>query len=82
MISSLHPQNVSYGPNTASPDSPNPRHELIERRAYQKWTAKGRPSGTAVQDWLEAEAEVDAELEMSGWSYLCRTRLPAAIHPA
>ncbi len=32
--------------------------EVIEVRAYTKWLAKGQPIGTALQDWLEAEVEV------------------------
>ena len=35
--------------------------ELIARRAYEKWVARGRPAGTATEDWLEAEAELRAE---------------------
>jgi hypothetical protein len=72
---------VSYGANTATPDSPGRPRRLIERRAYARWRAKGCPNGTALQDWLEAEAEVDAELELGSPSYLCRTRLPTAIAP-
>jgi anti-sigma B factor antagonist len=30
----------------------------IGLRAYGKWIARGQPSGTQLQDWLEAEAEV------------------------
>src|ERR1035438_7056629 len=30
----------------------------IGLRAYEKWIARGQPSGTQLQDWLEAEAEV------------------------
>lgn len=33
--------------------------ELVKIRAYEKWVQRGRPCGTALQDWLEAEAEVD-----------------------
>jgi PAS domain S-box-containing protein len=33
------------------------RHETAVR-AHDRWVAKGRPSGTAVHDWLEAEAEL------------------------
>jgi hypothetical protein len=81
MIASMYPRSVSYGPNTATPDSQSLRHRLIERRAYERWRAKGCPSGTALQDWFEAEAEVDTELEMQRWSYLCRTRIPGEIVP-
>jgi hypothetical protein len=36
-------------------------HEKISMRAYEKWVKRGRPQGSAVQDWLEAEAELRAE---------------------
>jgi hypothetical protein len=35
---------------------------MIARRAYIKWQGRGCPAGTALQDWLEAEAELQAEL--------------------
>jgi hypothetical protein len=35
---------------------------MIAQRAYQKWVARGRPSNSHIQDWLEAEAELKAEL--------------------
>jgi PAS domain S-box-containing protein len=30
----------------------------IAARAYEKWVRRGRPPGTELQDWLEAEAEL------------------------
>jgi hypothetical protein len=47
---------------TTSPTAAATSHEAIARRAYLKWQARGCPSGTALQDWLEAEAEVKAEI--------------------
>jgi hypothetical protein len=35
-------------------------HDMIARRAYSKWQARGYPHGTALKDWLEAEAELRA----------------------
>lgn len=35
--------------------------EKIAMRAYEKWCQRGRPQGTHVQDWLEAERELSAE---------------------
>jgi sigma-B regulation protein RsbU (phosphoserine phosphatase) len=32
--------------------------KAIEARAYSKWLLNGRPAGTALRDWLEAEAEL------------------------
>jgi hypothetical protein len=37
-------------------------HEKIAMRAYEKWSKRGYPAGTDVQDWLEAEAELRSEL--------------------
>jgi Protein of unknown function (DUF2934) len=36
-------------------------HEKIAMRAYEKWCQHGRPHGTHMQDWLEAERELQAE---------------------
>lgn len=72
MFSFTYPRSVSYGPNTAAPDALSSRRERIERRAFEKWLAKGRPRGTALQDWLEAEIEVNNELDMNSWSYIAR----------
>ncbi len=33
--------------------------DLLKTIAYQKWLQKGQPRGTEVQDWLEAEAELE-----------------------
>ena len=40
-------------------------HEKIAMRAYEKWVKRGRPAGTDVQDWIEAEAELRAEMSRS-----------------
>jgi len=37
-------------------------HEKIAMRAYEKWVKRGRPQGTDVQDWAEAEAELKSEM--------------------
>ena len=54
---------------TVKPSTPAPTttpakipHEKIAQRAYEKWVQRGRPQGTDVQDWVEAEAELRAEL--------------------
>ncbi len=41
-------------------------HEKIAMRAYEKWCKRGRPQGTDLQDWIEAEAELRAEYSRSG----------------
>jgi hypothetical protein len=45
----------------SSPLGVAPAHEAIALRAYLKWQARGRPHGTALQDWLAADAELRAE---------------------
>jgi len=42
--------------------TPMPTHEQIAKRAYEKWVKRGRPEGTHLQDWYEAEAELKREL--------------------
>jgi CBS domain-containing protein len=34
-------------------------YQSVQSLAYEKWRAKGSPSGSALQDWLEAEKELD-----------------------
>lgn len=36
----------------------SPSAEEVSRRAYERWTGAGRPAGTSLRDWLEAEAEL------------------------
>jgi hypothetical protein len=50
-------------PSTMSVKVP---HERIAMRAYEKWVQRGRPQGTALQDWVEAEAELMKELARPG----------------
>ena len=44
-----------------APGNPIP-HEKIAMRAYEKWVKRGRPQGTEMQDWSEAEAELKSEM--------------------
>jgi hypothetical protein len=37
--------------------------EIIERRAYELFLARGGEKGYAIQDWLQAEINVFAELD-------------------
>jgi hypothetical protein len=59
-------------PPTAQPVTQPPMttakipHERIAMRAYEKWVKRGRPQGTALQDWIEAEAELMKELSRPG----------------
>jgi hypothetical protein len=36
-------------------------HEKIAMRAYEKWCQRGRSHGNHVQDWLDAERELQRE---------------------
>lgn len=55
-------------PNLYCDDSPDseltrryakPRHRLISQLAYRNWLAHQSPTGSALQDWLEAEKDFD-----------------------
>lgn len=37
-----------------------PSHEEIAKRAFEIWCGKGRPQGTAEQDWVEAERSLSS----------------------
>ena len=43
------------------PDStaPQPSHERIAERAYRRFEARGRTDGLDLQDWLDAERELE-----------------------
>lgn len=52
-------------PPQAQPNSMQPpmiSHEKIAMRAYEKWIKRGKPQGTQMQDWLEAEMELKSEM--------------------
>ena len=55
-------------PSAAQPSTQQGKiaQEKIALRAYEKWCKRGRPHGTHVQDWLEAERELQAEYARSG----------------
>ncbi len=53
----------STQPSTLSPTAIP--QEKIAMRAYEKWVKRGKPQGTDMQDWLEAEAELKAEMSRS-----------------
>ena len=65
-------------PPLAQPATPvKVPHEAIAMRAYEKWCRKGRPHGSQHQDWLEAEAELKAELHRTIGATLARHGKPA-----
>jgi Protein of unknown function (DUF2934) len=49
---------------TAQTVSPEERHRMIELRAYYRAQQRGFAIGLALDDWLLAEAEVDALLSL------------------
>jgi hypothetical protein len=55
-------------PSTAQPTTHQGKipQEKIAVRAYEKWCKRGQPHGTHVQDWLEAEHELQAEYARLG----------------
>ena len=65
-VAELEPEPVATLPT--EPVTPPPRglagvpSEKVAARAYEIWVRKGKPSGTEVQNWLEAEAELRVEL--------------------
>jgi hypothetical protein len=54
-------EETSQSPSGASLRG-GPIHNLIVLRAHRKWIERGCKEDTAIQDWLEAEAEVQAEI--------------------
>ena len=58
------PKKSTAGKSASSRKSitPEERHELIEASAYLKAERRGFQGGNPVNDWLEAEAEIDAML--------------------
>ncbi len=51
---------------TPSTHMPSVPQDKIAMLAYQKWCKRGRPHGTNMQDWLDAEKELKAEGMKSG----------------
>lgn len=41
------------------------RTEEIEQLAYSYWQQRGCPDGSAEQDWLRAESDLRAQMELS-----------------
>lgn len=46
---------------------PQRRHELISEAAYFRAEARGFVPGSDLDDWLDAEAEIDGQLAEHGW---------------
>jgi hypothetical protein len=55
------------GPAQESTGQPRePRMNRIARRAHEIYEARGGQHGKAMDDWLQAEREVDTEMEAEG----------------
>jgi hypothetical protein len=57
-------------PTAVEPAKPTPAvapvqlpRDKIAQRAFEIWVRKGRPVGTSDQDWLQAEQELQRELQ-------------------
>jgi len=50
-----------YGEDTSA-ESPQSVENLVRRRAYELFEARGRQPGREAEDWLEAEREVKRHL--------------------
>jgi len=48
----------SRKPHSPKPAQPNDIEESIRRRAYELYEQRGRIEGFALDDWLQAEAEI------------------------
>ena len=67
-------------PQAAHPAAPaKVTHERIAMRAYEKWLQRGCHHGHDQQDWLDAEAELAAEMSHGAPAVL---RPAAAVRPA
>ena len=49
-----------------STNSDQALHERIARRAYEHYQKRGQSSGHDLEDWLDAEALIKAELRSQG----------------
>ena len=48
----------SRTPRSRNPSSSNERTERIRQRAHELYVQRGRVDGFALDDWLQAEAEI------------------------
>lgn len=54
---------TANGTNGASAPSLSIPSDKIAQRAYDIWVSRGRPDGTAQEDWLTAESQLRAEMQ-------------------
>ena len=56
---------VTSRESATKPQLPSPTREQIQKRAYEIYKARGGGSGQELDDWLQAEHELKAEIELS-----------------
>jgi len=61
--SSKRPDNVHEAPPLRQPRPSESRISRIARRAHEIYEARGGEHGKALEDWLQAEREIDAEMD-------------------
>jgi hypothetical protein len=49
-------------PSTPEKGTGSERHVMIRTRAYELYLARGEQSGAELDDWLQAELEIDNEV--------------------
>jgi hypothetical protein len=62
----IHSDQPAAGPINSTPrhrHSNESRISRIARRAHEIYQARGGEHGKALEDWLQAEREIDAEME-------------------
>lgn len=50
--------------NQPSPTEEHPHQDEVARRAYELYEARGAEPGHELQDWLEAEQEVNSHRQL------------------
>jgi hypothetical protein len=59
-----HPESLDAIPSAGSSSQPGEsRMNRIARRAHEIYEARGGEHGKAMEDWLKAERQIDAEID-------------------
>jgi hypothetical protein len=59
---SIIARNDAKGATASAAIDSNSRHQMIEIAAYHRAELRGFQGGSELEDWLTAEAQVDAQL--------------------
>src|SRR5205814_2672030 len=51
-----------FRPNSAAPGSRPPTHDQIEALAHAIWIDRGQPQGRELDNWLEAERQLNGDV--------------------